>query len=133
MEDKKTVSRSHSRAKNAAVATEETHSRSKAGKSFWELNPHLAGILVTAVFACIAVWAFVAISRMKILPGSFLAALGVLFALVVVLVGLLSWDIGKRARFVSSLVVMVLLSGVFLASSTVVLNGGKNRHTEMTI
>ena len=98
---------------------EKHHSRSKAGKSFWKLNPHLPGIIVTAVFTLAAVWAFLSIERMKILPTQFLIALGVLFGLLAVLVGLLSWNIGKKARFVSSLVMTVLISALFLTGSTI--------------
>ena len=69
---------------------------------------HLSGILITAVFAAVAVWFFLSLAKLNILPTPFLLLIGLLLALLIVLVGLLTWKLSKKARFIIGTVLALL-------------------------
>ena len=107
-----------------------------------KMGKHIPGLIVTLVVLITAIVFAVMLLNMKVIPTKFIAVIGLVMLVLIVIVGALVWSTDGKIRFVVGVILAAVFAAVFILGSMYVykthstlagISGGNTEITEVGI
>ena len=82
-----------------------------------KMGKHIPGLIVTLLVLITAIVFVVMLLNMNVVPTKFLAGIGIIMLILIVIVGLLVWSTDCRIRFIVGVILAAVFAAVFITGS----------------
>lgn len=82
-----------------------------------KMGKHIPGLIVTLVVLITAIVFAVMLLNMKVIPTKFIAVIGLVMLVLIVIVGALVWSTDGKIRFVVGVILAAVFAAVFILGS----------------
>ena len=82
-----------------------------------KMGKHIPGLIVTLVVLITAIVFAVMLLNMKVIPTKFIAVIGLVMLVLIVIVGALVWSTDGKIRFVVGVILAAVFAAVFILRS----------------
>ena len=79
-----------------------------------KMGKHIPGLIVTLVVLITAIVFAVMLLNMKVIPTKFIAVIGLVMLVLIVIVGALVWSTDGKIRFVVGVILAAVFAAVFI-------------------